>query len=198
MRLAQFNHDIKRMRLRGLAVTLTLLGVAQLAGGFHGEWLRYSRMAIDQGQFWRLLTAHLVHYDVAHATLNAAGLILLWLLFVADARPRQWAVVTLVSALSISIGLWYQHPEIEWYLGLSGVLHGLWAAASLSAIARSRLEAMVSGSLLAAKLIFEQHYGALSDPLLGHTLHVVTEAHVYGALGGLTAALLYWRSQIRK
>ena len=92
MRLAQFNHDIKRMRLRGLAVTLTLLGVAQLAGGFHGEWLRYSRMAIDQGQFWRLLTAHLVHYDVAHATLNAAGLILLWLLFVADARHAsgQW------------------------------------------------------------------------------------------------------------
>ena len=193
MRLAQFNHDSRHMRLRGLAVTLTLLGVAQLAGGPHGEWLRYSRMAIEQGQFWRLLTAHLVHYDVAHATLNAAGLILLWLLFVADARPRQWAVVTLVSALSISIGLWYQHPEIEWYLGLSGVLHGLWAAASLSAIVRWRLEALVSGSLLAAKLMFEQHYGALSDPLLGHTLHIVVEAHVYGTLGGLSAALLTWR-----
>ena len=193
MRLAQFNHDSRHMRLRGLAVTLTLLGVAQLAGGPHGEWLRYSRMAIEQGQFWRLLTAHLVHYDVAHATLTAAGLILLWLLFVADARPRQWAVVTLVSALSISIGLWYQHPEIEWYLGLSGVLHGLWAAASLSAIVRWRLEALVSGSLLAAKLMFEQHYGALSDPLLGHTLHVVVEAHVYGTLGGLSAALLTWR-----
>jgi len=195
MTAATLNAWIKRTRLRGLLATFTVLVVMQLVSHHHGEWLRYSRPAIEQGAYWRLLTGHFVHYDYRHAALNMTGLTMLWILFVADASPRHWAVVTVTSALTISISLWYQHPEIDWYLGLSGVLHGVWAAASLRAVARWRLEAIVSGLLLTSKLLYETYYGALSDPLLGHTLHVVIAAHLYGALGGLVAEVVCRRTR---
>lgn len=193
MRPEEFKNGVTRLRLRGLAVALAVLGVAQVAGGPHGEWLRYSRTEIQGGAYWRLLTGHLVHFDMAHATLNVAGLILLWLLFVADARARQWACVACVSAVSISTALWCYHPEIAWYLGLSGVLHGVWAAASVHALTRWRLEAIVSGALLCCKLLIESRFGALSDPLLGHALPVVVVAHLYGAIGGLLTAVVQRR-----
>jgi len=180
----------RRTRLGGLAATLALLELVQILGGPRGEWLRYARGPILHGEWWRLVSGHLVHFDPMHAVMNMAGLVLLWLLFVADARPRQWAIVALVSAVTISLSLWIRHPEVEWYLGLSGVLHGVWAAACIHAFTRWRLEAFVSAALLVAKLLLEPRLGALSTALLGGGLHVVVVAHLYGALGGLLAAVV--------
>lgn len=171
----------------GLATVLLLLA-APLAMPGAVALLRYQRDAVAAGELWRLATAHVVHHDGAHLALNLAGLALLWWLFARDARPAWWAAIALASASTVAAGLWFLRPELQWYLGASGVLHGLWAAAGVAARRRWPLEGHVTLALLAAKLAWEQWLGPLSEAAGG--LPVIVDAHLYGAVGGLLAALV--------
>ncbi|MBS0374904.1 MAG: rhombosortase [Proteobacteria bacterium] len=179
--------SIRDRGLIGLAAFAALLVALSLGGDALVARLRYERAAIAAGEAWRLLTGQLVHHDARHLALNLAGLALLWLLYARDARPREWAVVGLASALAVGGLLYLLEPQIAWYLGLSGVLHGGWAAATVFGRRRWPLEANVSALLLAGKLVLERFgsLGAALDP----GLPVITVAHLYGALGGLAAAL---------
>ena len=186
--LTKFRSERRIRDATALALVLAALALAQSCGGPGGIDLRYERTAVVAGQWWRLLTCHLVHFDLRHLALNVAGLVLLWTLYVADARLRDWFIVALAAAGAIGAGLFYLDPAVAWYLGLSGVLHGLWAAGGVACWQRWRLETVVTLLLLAAKLLFEHLHGALSQEF-GATLPVITAAHVYGAVGGLASAL---------
>lgn len=165
-------------------VLLSLLGESgQLA-------LRYEREAVLQGEYWRLVTGHLVHGSILHLILNAAGLGLIAALFPHDYSWRGWLLIALFSMLAIDVGLVFYEPQLAWYVGLSGVLHGALAA---GAIAWWRHEprplALVLIVIFLGKLGWEQWQGAL--PLSGD-LAVVVNAHLYGALGGALAGLMLW------
>ena len=168
----------------------TLLGClaipwALYAGGPHlTEALRYQRAAIGQGEWWRLVTAHWVHLGALHLVFDSAGLLLLWALYARALGPRHWLLVLLCATAAIDAGLWWGEPQLQWYVGLSGLLHGAWAAGALAvALRRDRLGWLML-AILALKLSLEQRAGA--SLLLG-AMPVVTAAHAYGALGGLTA-----------
>ena len=184
-------HGLAAGGLAGLLLALAVLGPGA------AQALRYERAAVARGEWWRVLAAHLVHFDLRHLLLNLAGLALLWWLFAPDARSRDWLVVLLVSALTVSAGLWFLDPRVGWYLGASGMLHGVWAAAALAAWPRWRLEAQLTLALLAGKLAFERWQGPLSGGP-DAALPVLTAAHLYGALGGLGAAsaLRLWRRPV--
>jgi rhomboid family GlyGly-CTERM serine protease len=184
-------HGLQAAALAGLLVALAL------PGSRAAQVLRYERAALAAGQWWRLVSAHLVHFDVRHLALNLAGFALLWWLYAPDARPRDWLVVLIVSALTVSAGLWFLDPGVGWYLGASGMLHGAWAAAALAAWPRWRLEAGLTAAVLVGKLALERWHGPLAGGL-DAALPVVTAAHRYGALGGLgaAAALRLWRRPV--
>ena len=98
-------------------------------------------------------------------------------------------MLAIVSALLISAALYVASPDVAWYVGLSGVLHGLWAAGACRLYRTARLESVAALAVLAGKLALEYRYGPLSAaPADG--LPVVTVAHRYGALAGLAGALL--------
>jgi len=153
--------------------------------------LRYERPAVLAGEYWRLLTGHWVHASSAHLLLNMAGLGLMTLLLARDYSLRQWLVVLLASVFAIDAGLVFFQPQLNWYVGLSGVLHGTLAAGAVAWWRHERwpLALMLSVGL-AGKLAWEQWHGAL--PLSGD-LPVIVDAHLYGALGGLAAGLGLWR-----
>ncbi len=169
-----------------LAAAAALLCAPLAIPGAVAAW-RYERAAVSGGELWRLGTAHVVHHDFAHLALNLGGLALLWWLFVRDARPAHWAAVAVASGTTVAAGLWFLRPDLAWYLGASGVLHGLWAAAGVAARRRWPLEGHVTLALLAAKLAGEQWLGPLSPSAEG--LPVIVDAHLYGAVGGLLVAL---------
>lgn len=146
--------------------------------------LRYDRAAIRQGEWWRLLSAHWVHLGARHLLLNCAGLCLLWMLYARELRPARWLLVAACATAAIDAGLWWRDPQLQWYVGLSGLLHGVWAAGALLQALRADPLGWAMVSLLALKLLVEQHAGT---SLLVTDLPVVTAAHVYGALGGLAA-----------
>ena len=180
---------------------LALLAAGMLLAAFMlgGEpWqmaLRFDRAGLQQGQWWRLFSGHLVHFDVGHLLLNFAGVMLLWMLFARELSPLRWLVVVLASMLAVDAGLWWLAPQIQWYVGASGVLHGIWAAGAIAALRRGDRTAIWLLGLLVLKLGVEQLYGPRS---LEPALPVVIQAHVYGAVGGAVVALLDWaRARLR-
>ena len=164
-------------------VALTLAGPGALA------WLRYERAAVLGGQVWRLVSAHLVHADTAHLAWNLAGAALVWWLFAGEFTRRGWCLVMLASTAAIDLGFILLEPQIEWYVGFSGVLHGCMAAGLVAWLRTERdaLTALVA-ALFAAKLAWEHAYGPLPFTAGSLSIPVVHEAHTYGAIGGALAA----------
>ncbi|MEL7537664.1 MAG: rhombosortase [Pseudomonadota bacterium] len=151
--------------------------------------LRFDATAVRDGQLWRLLTAHLVHLGNAHAALNAVGLGLLAVLFAPTLRALEWTAGGLISALTVSLGLLWLSPELDWYVGLSGVLHGLFV---IGAVSLSRSEGWLALGLLAGlamKLAWEQFAGPVPGSELTAGGPVVVDAHLYGAVGGWIATV---------
>lgn len=172
----------------GFLAACAILLLPQLGGSAAIHLLRYDRAAIVTGQWWRLLTAHIAHLGPHHAVLNTLGLAFLWALFVREWRPRDWVVLILVVTAAIDGGLWFRDPQLSWYVGASGVLHGLMAAGVVAYVRRRDPLGWIMAALLAAKLAYEQLHGPL--PFAGKGVPVVVDAHLYGASAGLLAAVL--------
>jgi rhomboid family GlyGly-CTERM serine protease len=168
-----------------------LLLIPELAGDAGRAALRYDRTALDAGQWWRFVTAHLVHIDFEHAVLNALGLVLMWSLFARDYSPRKWVVIVVVTIAAIDAGLWFRDTYVDWYVGASGVLHGIMAAGTLAHLRRGDLDGWILAIFIVLKLAYEQTLGAL--PFSGGDVPVLVNAHLYGALGGVAAALVLGR-----
>jgi rhomboid family GlyGly-CTERM serine protease len=182
--LASLNGDgIYGLALLGITALLLL---PEINGDVARAALRYERLAVSDGQWWRLVTAHFVHIDLEHTVLNIIGLVLMWAIFARDLAPRQWLIVTLVVVLAIDAGLWFRDTGVEWYVGASGALHGFMAAGTYAHVRRGDLDGWILVIFIVLKLGYEQLHGQL--PFAQSGMPVVVNAHLYGALGGFIAA----------
>lgn len=170
----------------GLLLACAVLLLPELGGETGRALLRYDRAGLAAGQWWRLLTAHLVHLDLEHAALNSLGLVLMWALFARDYRPRQWILITLTAMAAIDAGLWLRDSTIAWYVGSSGALHGVMVAGTLAHLRRRDLDGWILAAFIIVKLSYEQSAGAL--PFSDSGAGVVVDAHLYGSIGGALAA----------
>lgn len=170
-----------------LALVCLLLA---LLGNPATEWLQFDRSALHQGQIWRLLSANLVHLSFSHLWLNLAGLLLLWVFFARYYTTKQWTLLLAICSLTTAMGLLVFSPDLEWYVGLSGTLHGLFIAGALRDLRQKQVEAYVLLGLIIGKLLWEQFQGPLpgSEETAGGL--VIVDAHLYGAIGGLSGLLL--------
>lgn len=175
------------------ATAFPALGL-MLGGTAVRDALMYDRLRIADGEVYRLASAHLVHLDWPHLLLNLAGLALVWALVGPAFRSLQWLLIAVAAAAAIDTAFWWLMPGLHWYVGLSGVLHGLLVAGALGLFRLRRIDASILLALVTAKLAYEQLSGPLpgSGDVAGGA--VITEAHLFGALGGAFAAgvLLYF------
>lgn len=160
--------------------------------------MRYQRDAILAGEWWRLVTGHFVHLGWAHLGLNVMGLVLMWTLFVADYTPRQWLIIVAGSIATIDAGFLLLNPELVWYVGLSGALHGVMAAGTLAHLRRREPDGWILAVFLIGKLVYEQVVGVMPYSLKSAGGPVVVDAHLYGAVGALivTASLALLRKPL--
>jgi len=169
------------------ALACALLGAfAQAVNPF----LEYRRASLDALQLWRLLTAHAAHLGLVHGALNGAALVLVWRIVRDSVARAEWGWLLLGSVAAVDAGLYFLSPDVEWYVGASGALHGLFGGAAMLMLdrdARAYGIALLLG--LAAKLAWEQvSGGAMTTAALGEA-PVVTVAHLYGAIGSVTVAV---------
>jgi rhomboid family GlyGly-CTERM serine protease len=156
------------------------------------EWfevLRWSRPDIAAGEYWRLLTGHLVHLDAGHALINAFGAVVVWTVFRRDLPWQVWAWVAAGGVFAVDLGLWFG-TDLDWYVGASGVLHAFAAAGILQSLWTGALLPWLVAALGLAKLIYEKIFGAM--PWGSGSSAVVTDAHLFGALAGVLVVLI-WR-----
>ncbi|WP_341936389.1 rhombosortase [Marinimicrobium sp. C2-29] len=179
-----------------LAITLLLLGVLP---SWSEPLLEFNRAAIDDGQWWRLLTGQWVHYGAYHLAMNLGAFVLCGYILFRDASLKHYATLLLLCLLGVGLGLFFFSPELDYYAGLSGALHGLLVGGIL--LTFREMPWMNGAALLvvAAKIVQEQWPGFdTSHPLL--PVPVAVDAHLYGALVGLVWGVAFvvlgaWRSR---
>jgi rhomboid family GlyGly-CTERM serine protease len=179
--------------LRQWGIPLGLSAAAllvMLLGDAGADALRYQRSAVMQGEPWRLLSGHLVHLSWSHMLMNLLALALLWALLGETLTLAAWSLLLLSCALFDGLGLLLFNPAVEWYVGLSGVLHGLFLAGALAGLASGRRDALLLFVALVVKLAWEQLAGPLPGSAAAAGGPVVVDAHLYGAIAGTATVAL--------
>ncbi len=153
--------------------------------------LMYDRAGIDSGEWWRLVTGHLVHGDIGHLAANVLALVVLGGVLESLQRLGIKTLLLLVSfgIVVIDAALWLALPGLERYCGFSGVLNTLFIAAvygqwrdsgdwlypalAIAGLGKIAIESVSTGAVL---------------PL--SSLPSVTEAHFAGYVAGLMLCCL--------
>ena len=153
------------------------------------HYLAFEREGFNKSEYWRGLSAHLLHTNIWHLMLNLLGLLLLWLLHGDYANSRRLFLQCIVLGVGISASIYLFAPNVIWYVGLSGILHGLFVIGAIIDIQKKR----ASGYLLLAGVIIKIVDEQLSEPdaklqaLI--QANVVIEAHLYGIILGFVVGL---------
>ena len=169
--------------------TLLLVAVALAAflcfGAAPDAWV-FDRVAITQGEWWRLVTGHWVHSDLAHAAWDIAALLLLGALF---EERLQWRLplALLVGTVGVDAWLWWGAPALSYYCGLSGILNSLLIVGLLQLWRDLRHPLILfTGAAAVVKIMVEINMG---QALLTQTAWPsVPAVHAVGFLCGLVMA----------
>ncbi|MBT2968460.1 MAG: rhombosortase [gamma proteobacterium symbiont of Ctena orbiculata] len=167
-----------------LSLSLASLLFALLPGSFSTA-LQYHRIGLADGDWWRILTAHLTHLGWGHLSMNLCGLWLIWYLFPAIQPALRCLILLLFLMLGTALGLWLFSPEVIWYRGLSGILHGLLVWALLEQLRKAQVISLIILPLVILKLIWEQWQGPLAGSESLAAGSVIVDAHLYGAVSGV-------------
>lgn len=147
--------------------------------------LAYRRDEIAIGEYWRLFTGNLLHTNVWHLVMNLAGLWVIMLLHQQYYRSAGFTVIFVALCGLQGVGLYLFYPGLLGYVGLSGMLHGLFTYGALKDISVG----MRSGYLLfigvIVKVGYEQWYGASEQVTAMIGARVATEAHLVGVVTGI-------------
>jgi rhomboid family GlyGly-CTERM serine protease len=183
-------------RSRAVWLPPLVVMIAVLLLGAGGEpvrdALRFHRDAIAAGELWRLLTCNWVHLGWWHLFLNEMGLLVLVLLCPEPLSGAVWARRYLLIGAGMSTCLYFLVPDAGWYVGMSGLIHGLFVLGLGRQIVAGR-DLIAAGCLafLVGKVFWELVVGApVSDEeAIGGS--VLVESHLYGSLSALIYGLIF-------
>jgi rhomboid family GlyGly-CTERM serine protease len=177
-----------------ILIPFLILLLALLAFIFEQQfsvYLVYQRAAITNGEWWRLLTGHFFHTNNYHLLLNLAALTLLWALHGHYYSIKNYTLLFVFSALTCSVGLYYFTPELQQYVGLSGVLHGIFIWGAIMDIKQGDKTGYLLFIGVWLKIAHEQFYGASVEVANLIGANVAVDAHLWGAIGGLIFSVIY-------
>jgi rhomboid family GlyGly-CTERM serine protease len=178
------------------ALVVSLAALALVTPDLTAAW-ELSRTAVADGEWWRVVTGHLTHWNLDHlfwdaATFFGLAAVCMW------RRPVTTVAAVLVGGIVISATVLAAHAELETYRGLSGLdtaLFTLMATMIYQEARRDGDRALGAAAKWAvAALVAKTTY----EVLTGATLFVDSEgagfvplasAHAAGAVVGFLAAI---------
>ena len=105
----------------------------------------------------------------------------------------NYAVLLIFSALITSLGLYLFSPELTSYVGLSGVLHGVFIWGAITDIRQQEKTGYLLLLGVILKVAHEQFYGADQNIAQLIDANVAIDAHLWGGIGGLIVSYYYWQ-----
>jgi rhomboid family GlyGly-CTERM serine protease len=154
------------------------------------QWLAYYHTGISQFEFWRLISASFCHTNFNHLLMNVFGLVITLLLFINTFKLIKIFPIIIFSSLFIGIMLFLFEPQVSGYVGLSGVLHGLFSYGISADINNKDRWGYLLGGGFIIKIIYEQLFGASQNSIELINAPVLVNAHFYGALAGIVFYIL--------
>lgn len=183
-----------------LLLTTVALGIF-LASGAGAEWA-YQRSAIVDGEPWRLLTAHLVHYSARHLVFNLLAFAVLAIIAEGELGHAAFARLCVAIAVVIDAVLLLFVPGMEVYAGISGINYGLLAFLGMQQLTRmadnsgpSATAWLATAGVMLVVVLWQQSRAG-SSPFTGEIagVRVAWQAHLAGiSAAGLFAAQRYNR-----
>jgi len=154
--------------------------------------LVFERKAILDGQLWRFLSCHLVHFSDIHLFYNLIALGIVGWIFEYRSYPY---FISLCACMALSIGLsvLILKPEVSYYGGLSGLVCGCIIYVVLFGLREShpwRLIYLLVLFVLAGKLLLECYKGDSILPYMaGANFVLLPLSHFVGSLVALIVYL---------
>lgn len=111
------------MKARSLPwITLTCAATALLLHRLPGiaSTCEFDRTALADGELWRVVTSHFVHFNDSHLIWDLLGLLILGCWAETLSRAR-WALSLALAVLAIPTAVWWVQPHLVTYRGLSGL-----------------------------------------------------------------------------
>ncbi len=172
--------------------TIVVISLAIALIGDSGNLaLRFDRDKIIAHEWWRIFTGNLAHLSWNHLWMNLAGLVMIWFIYAQQLSITKWLINFFVCSIAVGVGLFLFNPELSWYVGLSGTLHGLLMTGIIINITHKERLDFVLFVLVTGKLIWEQWAGALPGSAETAGGPVIVDAHLYGAITGVIMGLIY-------
>ena len=175
-------------------IIVSLLALLAYANPALTQWLQLDFSAVTSGQWWRIWTGHLTHYDGQHLFWD-----LLMFVVLAAACERQHprlfapAITLMIAGISATVGFVCEESV---YRGLSSLDTGLfvWFIAGQvrqSILGRDRVTALlwlVPGVGVVGKLLYEATTGQTLF-VEATTFTPLVEAHLAGVMSGLICSV---------
>lgn len=173
-----------------IALLALCMAVPALLPSAAQQALALQRGAVNEGELWRLWTAHLVHFGPRHALWDGLAWVALSWGCARQVGVARWALAMGLSAPLLSAAVLWLEPHLTEYRGASGWIVGmvawLWGQGWRGRPAPSfRLLWALIGLALLAKLGWDVHAGV--SAALPPGVALAWSAHVVGAVLGLLA-----------
>jgi rhomboid family GlyGly-CTERM serine protease len=191
MTLSFKNLPVKKQHSMMVVIIAFFAILAYFFNDAASELFVYQYQLISRGELWRTFTGHFFHTNGMHLLLNLAALVLLWALHGHFYNVKSYSLLFFTSALICSAGMFYFSPEIRQYVGLSGVLHGIFVFGAVMDIRHKDKTGYLLFIGVWLKIAHEQFYGASEQVSTLINANVAIDAHLWGAVGGLLFSCCY-------
>lgn len=166
----------------------------------YAKQLSWNRVAIAEGEYWRLLSGQFCHANFTHYAMNMLALAVIYWLFQPHFKQRRWITRVLFITGLGSISLFF--TDYKDYVGFSGVLHGLIAYGALMDVYKRVPQGWLLLGGLVVKLAGEQ-LGLIKGSEALIKMPIAFDAHLYIALcGALVFAvefgITHYRAQLSR
>jgi len=163
-----------------------LFTLAMLIPNNYREILYFNIESASQGQYWRYITGHFIHYSWLHCICNLLGLYCLYYIFSHKKSELNWYLPTIFIIFFISFGLASTSDNLKWYIGYSDILIGLLSYSSVKTFDQNALLSfaflLFMTTYIASQTIFG---GELVQSTYLTGINAASYAHLFGLIGGL-------------
>ena len=164
---------------------IAVLWVVQIVNWIDHYWLsrHFGIVAHEPSRLPDIFTAPLLHWSFSHIEANSAPLFFLGF-FAAYRGIRRFVVVTLLIVVMSGLGSWLFSPTRTVGAGASGVVFGYFGYVVLRGLVERQLIDVIVGLVVAVS------YWSILQGVLPRDPHISWQAHLFGLIGGIVAALL--------
>ena len=167
-----------------IVLTLVVIIISIIAFTVNTTIFHYQRDLFESGDLWRGISSHFLHTNFNHLILNLVAVVLLWALHGQFYTFANYTVVFIFSAIMATLGIHFFSPEINQYVGLSGVLHGFFIWGAFKDIEHKDKTGYLLLLGVLGKVIYEQIVGPNQEVASLINATVAIDAHLWGMIGG--------------